>query len=257
MRSANDQHGPGVYMRSSLCFVAFLAGSVAFGQPASHPVSKGGAIQLTTLAGDTVTGTFSRVEPDGIIVTTDSGIQRVSFTVLPDEIKQAYGYSPEAEEQLRQQRRQQQAAMIEKTRQHAQRTTQQFKEIERQKAIEAFKQTGLNVTLKVLQVTQDGCLCSRRATVEKIVTVTEKDPEDLLKIKVRTVNKRVLEPVEFSNDIFVIDIGRGMAGGQSWKGIIWRCGTYSFTTVIGAQRTLQAFSADPERAMAYAARQGN
>lgn len=36
--------------------------------------------------------TISRVEPDGIMVVTDSGIEKIPFTSLPDEVARKYGY---------------------------------------------------------------------------------------------------------------------------------------------------------------------
>lgn len=40
--------------------------------------------------------TLSTVEPDGITVTTDSGIEKVSFAELPANIRAKFGYKPEA-----------------------------------------------------------------------------------------------------------------------------------------------------------------
>jgi len=51
---------------------------------------------LTTLDGKKYVGvTISRVEPDGIMVTTDDGISKIPFTNLPPEIRAKYGYDPE------------------------------------------------------------------------------------------------------------------------------------------------------------------
>lgn len=38
--------------------------------------------------------TVNRVEPDGIEVTTDSGVDRVLFTNLPPDVQKRYGYDP-------------------------------------------------------------------------------------------------------------------------------------------------------------------
>jgi hypothetical protein len=41
--------------------------------------------------------TVSRVEPDGIVLRTKSGILKVYFTELPKEVQQRFGYDSEAE----------------------------------------------------------------------------------------------------------------------------------------------------------------
>jgi hypothetical protein len=40
--------------------------------------------------------TVKRVEPDGIVVSSKSGISKVYFTELPAEIQKKYGYNPQA-----------------------------------------------------------------------------------------------------------------------------------------------------------------
>src|SRR5947208_11480864 len=40
---------------------------------------------------------ISRVEPDGIVLRTKSGILKVYFTELPKEVQQRFGYDSEAE----------------------------------------------------------------------------------------------------------------------------------------------------------------
>jgi hypothetical protein len=39
--------------------------------------------------------TVTRVEPDGIMVMTDTGIEKLYFTWLPKEVQQKYGYNPQ------------------------------------------------------------------------------------------------------------------------------------------------------------------
>ena len=38
----------------------------------------------------------SRVEPDGVVLTSDAGVEKVPFTVLPESWQKKYGYQPEA-----------------------------------------------------------------------------------------------------------------------------------------------------------------
>src|SRR5215471_9287776 len=49
-----------------------------------------------TLAGkEYKNATVSRVEPDGIVLTTEAGISKVYFTELPKEVQQRFGYDPQ------------------------------------------------------------------------------------------------------------------------------------------------------------------
>lgn len=49
-----------------------------------------------TLAGkEYKNATVSRVEPDGIVLTTKAGISKVYFTELPKEVQQRFGYDPQ------------------------------------------------------------------------------------------------------------------------------------------------------------------
>ncbi len=52
------------------------------------------ADDFVTLDGKKHTGTVSRVEPDGIVIVTDDGIEKIPFADLPAAIRQKYGYNP-------------------------------------------------------------------------------------------------------------------------------------------------------------------
>jgi len=53
---------------------------------------------FTTLDGHKfVAVTVSKVEPDGVSIVTDSGVEKLKFTNLPSDIQKKYGYNPEKE----------------------------------------------------------------------------------------------------------------------------------------------------------------
>jgi len=55
------------------------------------------ADDLTTVDGKQYIGvTISRAEPDGVVVVTDSGIEKIPFTKLGADIQKKYGYNPAA-----------------------------------------------------------------------------------------------------------------------------------------------------------------
>ena len=53
------------------------------------------ADDIKTLDGKEYKGvTVSRTEPDGIVVVTDSGIEKIPFSNLPRDVQKKYGYDP-------------------------------------------------------------------------------------------------------------------------------------------------------------------
>lgn len=52
-------------------------------------------VNLTTLRGRKIEkAELSRVEPDGIVLTTDTGIEKIPFTALSPELQTKYGFDP-------------------------------------------------------------------------------------------------------------------------------------------------------------------
>lgn len=56
------------------------------------------AEDFTTLDGKKHSGTVSRTEPDGLVLMTDDGIEKLPFVQLSAEVQQKYGYDPERAE---------------------------------------------------------------------------------------------------------------------------------------------------------------
>ena len=52
------------------------------------------ADDFVTIDGKTHSGTLSRVEPDGIVIMNDTGIEKISFAALPAATRAKYGYDP-------------------------------------------------------------------------------------------------------------------------------------------------------------------
>jgi hypothetical protein len=54
------------------------------------------AEDLTTITGKQLLGvSIERVEPDGLVVMTDSGIEKVPFSELPEDVQKKYGFDPQ------------------------------------------------------------------------------------------------------------------------------------------------------------------
>lgn len=53
------------------------------------------ADDIKTTDGAVHSGTVSRVEPDGVVLTSDAGIEKIPFTKVSEELQKKYGYKPE------------------------------------------------------------------------------------------------------------------------------------------------------------------
>jgi hypothetical protein len=52
------------------------------------------ADELTTNDGKKHTGEISRIEPDGVVMTTGDGIEKIRFDELPADVQKKYNYDP-------------------------------------------------------------------------------------------------------------------------------------------------------------------
>ena len=94
----------------------------------------------TTAGKEYKDATVTRVEPDGIVVKTKSGISKISFAELPKEVQQRFNYNPQNAAAYGNA----QAASIQQTNQQIEESSKQA-EVEKQR-VEAEKQRALEVS---------------------------------------------------------------------------------------------------------------
>ena len=162
--------------------------------------------------------TVENVEPDGITVMTDSGIEKLYFVWLPKDVQQKYHYDAQQAtaysaqsaqaDQANLQQRQQEAAS------QAQQIAQSQANADLSRMMDKMRAEGIKADVIIRQVTDDGVLG---------------DFEGM--------------------DIFIPDIGKGLIDGGDWKGKIWPAGTYRYDSVDGGTRTIQCFTSSPEAAI--------
>ncbi len=136
------------------------------------------------ISGQDYSGKVSRVEPDGVVLLTDYGIEKIKFTEMPEADRGKYGYDPEKAKQF-------QHAVAKGQAEHAQKLSATQKAIaEKQAAMAtssapstpAEREKGLGGTAldnqpiadsvlfgRVIQRTRDGLLvdCIRRGVTSK------------------------------------------------------------------------------------------
>lgn len=97
--------------------------------------------------------TVSRVEPDGLMLTTSTGIVKVYFAELPKEIQDKYGYQPARAASFAQQDAERQRAIYEKAQADQRAKTEQV-----QAEIRAEAQSKRTTTAKVIARANQGLL---------------------------------------------------------------------------------------------------
>lgn len=174
------------------------------------------ADDIKTISGKEYKGvTVTRVEPDGLVVTTADGVERIPFADLGADLRLKFGYNAAI------------AAAATAKEKQALAESQDPALLERRKQAENLalmrKLACPNCSFKITQITDEGML--------------------------------VYGPVGADGrwkDCFIYGkTSFDVADGNSYEGVtVYPCGRFQFTTVMGAARTLQAFALTPETALA-------
>lgn len=167
------------------------------------------------------------VNPSGIKVMHDAGGGLIRFAHLPAELQKKYGYDPakaEAHDRALKEEQQKALADIEKERESAR---------ARDAAPAAQPAIKYPVALKVVQVLQEGCLCSYR-----MVYRTEDTAKYRLGYLMSGSPSALAVTREAEELIVVTGIPGLLADGAQGTGFITVTGTYSYEDVSGAARTV-------------------
>jgi hypothetical protein len=191
--------------------------------------------------GNKISGTLSRVEPDGLVLITDDGIEKIPFTQLSPEVRAKYGYKPQAaaqysaklaaaqHEAFRRNEAALQTQEQEKTREWNAHEAVLQQRATRKDLNEAISQSAMQVQAKVSQVTDDGALCYYDE-IEPGGTVVHHEA------------------------IFIAGLGvkQGLVDDSKWQGTVYLCGVYRYTTVMGAEKTVKKYALSKETALQQA-----
>jgi len=210
------------------------------------------ADDITTIEGTKyVNVTISRTEPDGLVVVTDSGIEKIPFTSLPKETQLKYGYNAQkaaaysaqlaaAQHELYLKNQQVQAAQSQTS--AVQGVTQdQIAAVSHRPEPGVTSKPGVDVMRikgKVLQVLPDGILLT-----------------DLL--------NETLDPFkdgrgtwhgganEMDGTMLIVGVDAKYVDDDPYEGIVYPAGRYSYTSTMGATKTVLRYATTPELAVKY------
>jgi hypothetical protein len=187
--------------------------------------------------------TISHVEPDGLEVVTDSGVDKVLFTNLPPTIQKQYGYDPARAVQYE---AAEQAAASQRAADAAQRVEDQSKEAARTAVSQALDKVAVLVAGKVLSVSDDGVLLTD-AVVKIPAThnvVVSRNPLDGSAEQV--VPQAGFDNVDTNGEPIFIYGAKSLADGDQYSDTVYPAPDYSYTSTIGAAKTVHAFAATKE-----------
>lgn len=180
--------------------------------------------------------TVKRVEPDGIVVTTDSGITKLPFSKLPAEVQTAHGFNPSSADEFKKQQQALQAAAYAKAaedRKKAEIQAKQLADVDAQQAAadakqKTLKSTAASVRIKIIQVLPGGVLADRMQ--EAVVSSSSASIGG---------GGGAYSYYERSGDVFYYEGVQNVAEGDGLDVVAGRDGTYTYTDTSGASRTVQ------------------
>ena len=189
------------------------------------------------------------VRPDGLKVFHSKGIALLPFRELPRELQQKYNYDPEAEKEF------QQNLASARERERLRRA--------RNDVLKAIRKTGLKVKLRVIQMTDDGILASgyyiteeeyehtEYRTITRTVGIGGSQIDNTVRkrIPVKTEKRTRTTRHELPDRIFLVSSFSNLVDDDWFSSMIYPCGRYQYTTVMGGGSTVERYATTPEKAM--------
>ncbi len=175
---------------------------------------------------------IKRVEPDGIVVVTDSGISKIPFSKLSPEVQAAHGYDPNSADEFKKQQQAQQAAAYAKSLEDKKIADAQAKQKAEAAATQERQQklakSAEQARIKIVQVLPGGALADRMQ--QAVVSSSSASIGG---------GGGAYSYYERSGDIYYYEGLTNIAEGDSIDVMASRDGSYSYTDTRGASRTVQ------------------
>jgi len=205
------------------------------------------AEDLKRADGTILKGTIVRNEPDGLVVQTDAGIEKVEFVMLSTEVQKRFNYDPAKAEAYREQSRASRAAAQQQLVQkqlaavRAQSAAIDDKQNQQPSPEEAarrlrIEQTVVFVSASISQGTTKGVRAGLSVQTGRAAgTMLGKDTRATVSL----------------GEAFIY--GLEGAAGETWQGKLYPAGYYHYTTSLGEEDTMKAYAVTVEDALAHGA----
>jgi hypothetical protein len=228
----------------ALCVPLISDGALAeSGAPVSPAPPVDSGMTITNTSGRIFTNVeIKEVRPDGLKVFHSKGVALIPFRELPEQMRLKHGYDPVKEKEFRKEQAEQQSA----------RAAQKI----RREIADRVAGSGRNAVLEIIQITDDGALAKGYWIEEEEYDETEAIPiqynyiEDRTRYRHERVTRKRLNRNDFAEKIFVVDTPATLVDGNTYRAVIYPCGRHQYTTVMGAQATVERYATTISRALA-------
>lgn len=193
--------------------------------------------------GTILKGTIVRAEPDGLVIQTDSGIEKVDFLLLSDEVQKRFQFDlAKAREYRAAQAAARQQAVV-----------QQLAAVQaRAAAVDAQQRQQPTPEEAARHLLVEQSLIFATATVEQ---GTSKGVRAQLQVHTGRAAVSMLD----KDTRATVSLGAGFiygleaADGETWQGKVYPAGYYHFTTELGEESTIHAYALTVEDAISHGA----
>jgi hypothetical protein len=192
---------------------------------------------ITTTKGETYKSvTISRTEPDGIVVVSKTGIVKLPFTELSEEVQRKYGYNAEKAAQYS-------ATQSEHQRQAEQASSEARSAAAQQKVSEFAKTERLNQERAAQRA-------RHQAAADKVAAIT---PKEVYEVRIsQALDDGALAYIGNSDEpVFLRGFTNAVDGDRYYNQSLYQCGVYRYQTTMGAAKTIHAYTTSAAAAVAY------
>jgi hypothetical protein len=193
--------------------------------------------------GQIVKGEISRVEPDGLVVLTDAGVEKISFFSLPEETQKRYGFDLSKADQHRAAQKAARQQMLEQQTAALRERAGRLGEMERNQptAEETARRVKIEASAFVAQA--------------HILRGTSKG----VHVTLTTQTGRAASTMLDRDSRTLVNLGEGFihempgADGETWTGRLYPTDYYLYITPLGTERMIRGYATTVETALAKGA----
>ena len=232
---------PKLPLLAAICAAALVACS--FNARAANITNTAGKIYFNV--------EFVRRDPDSLTLRHDGGLSKVYFWEVSKAVQDRYGYGKQGTRQYYKQSQQEEFSAYRHQQELARHTREQRKyEEAHQELAKTLTKAAFEIVGEVSKITEEGALIidAKRPYRHKEKIIRRGYTSMKSNRRFRTVTEYESITAEFE-PVLVIGAGSGFHDGQGWKGTVYRCGTYQYTTVMGSTKTVQCFALTPKAAV--------
>lgn len=181
---------------------------------------------------------LNRVDPDGLIVMTDAGVEKYDFLTLPEAVQKRFGFDIKKLDEYRAANKAAKAAQLDQQ-------IAAVKVAQQKLAAKQFDEARLDVEAQIIQVLGGGgALAKLFAKVKEHGTETVTIPAATGLDRPRTIQRQTEteRDAKIADRVMIYGLPKGLADDDMWKGPIWPAGTYSYGSVAGSRKTVRAYA---------------